>query len=107
MMRPALRLPSRLRRPAVLAVLTLVAGVVPVVSPGPAWAATAFTSTVVNQANANCTAVPNGAGTNALQLVQSSCNSAANQSFKFTPLAGSADTYTVGTVTSGSCVDIS
>jgi GH43 family beta-xylosidase len=69
-----------------------------------AQAATAFSSTVVNQGN--CVDVPNGAGTSGLQLIQWSCNSGANQSFTFTPVSGSGDTYTIGTVTPGSCVDI-
>jgi hypothetical protein len=104
MMRPVFRPPRGLTRLVALVVLGLVAGVVMVVSSGTAWAATTFTSTVINQGNGNCTAVPNGAGTSGLQLVQSSCNSGTGQSFTFTPVSG--DTYSIGTLTAGSCVDI-
>src|SRR4051794_35756288 len=65
---------------------------------------TTFTSTIVNQANNNCAAVPNGSGTSGVQLVQQSCTSGASQAFTFTPVSDTA--YTVGTLTSGSCVDI-
>jgi GH43 family beta-xylosidase len=66
-----------------------------------ARAAAAFTSTMVNQGSGNCATVPNG--NSAAQLTQTACNSGAGQSFTFTP-AG--DAYTIGTFTSGSCVDI-
>lgn len=71
----------------------------------PAGAAATFSSTMVNQANNNCASVPGGAGTSGLQLVQSPCNSDAGQSFTFAPVSG--DTYTVSTLTAGSCLDIS
>jgi hypothetical protein len=106
MMRPVFRPPRGLTRLVTLIVLGLMASVVSVLPSGTAWAATAFSSAVVNQGNGNCTTVPNGAGTGGLQLVQSACTSAAGQSFAFTPVSGSADTYTIGTLTSGSCVDI-
>ncbi|HEX6354695.1 RICIN domain-containing protein [Actinophytocola sp.] len=89
-----------------LIVLCLVAGMLSVLSAGTAAAATTFTSTVANQGNGNCATVPGGAGTSALRLTQTSCDSSASQSFTFTPLAGSDDTYNVRTLTSGSCVDI-
>jgi hypothetical protein len=88
-------------RTSLLAAATLAAGLI--VTP-PAAAATVFTSTIVNQANGNCTAVPGGAGTSGLQLTQSSCDSGTNQSFTFNPVSG--DTYTISTRTAGSCVDI-
>jgi hypothetical protein len=88
-------------RTALVAAATLAAGIMVA---EPAAAATAFTSTVVNQANNNCVGVPNGAGTSGLQLVQQSCTSGASQTFTFTPVSDT--TYTVGTVTSGSCLDI-
>jgi GH43 family beta-xylosidase len=74
--------------------------------PGRALAASSFSSTVVNTGNGNCADVPNGAGTSGLQLLQYSCNSGTNQSFAFNPVSGTADQYTVGTVTAGSCVDV-
>src|SRR3954447_18569201 len=91
------------RRVAALAAAVLAAGFAVVT---PASAATTFTSTVINQANGTCATVPGGANTSALQLTQSTCNSSAGQNFTFTQLAGSNDTYTVGTLTSGSCLDI-
>ena len=92
---------TRLRGVPLAAAVCLAAGLVFTQN---AQAATAFSSTMVNQGN--CVDVPNGAGTSGLQLVQWSCNSGTNQSFTFTPVSGSGDTYTVGTVTPGSCVDI-
>jgi Ricin-type beta-trefoil lectin domain len=65
-----------------------------------------FASTVVSQGGAVCVDVPGGASTSALQLVQLTCNGASYQSFTFTPVAGVANTYTIGTLTAGSCVDI-
>ncbi|TDV42201.1 RICIN domain-containing protein [Actinophytocola oryzae] len=105
MTRPVMvRSPRRLVRLVVLAVLGLVAGLV---SALPAAAATTFTSTLVNQASGGCAAVPGGASTSALQLVAQTCDASARQSFTFTPVSGSSDAYRVGTLTSGSCLDIS
>src|SRR5690348_10360070 len=73
---------------------------------GSAGAATSFASTVANGASGNCMDVPNGAGTNGLQLIQWSCNSGSNQVFTFSPVTGATDTYTIATVTNGSCVDV-
>ena len=93
----------KLRQAVLLGVAVLAAGFAVAT---PASAATTFTGTVINQANGNCATVPGGASTSALQLTQSACNSSASQNFTFTPLAGSNDTYSVGTLTSGSCLDI-
>jgi hypothetical protein len=66
-----------------------------------------FTSTVVSQSGTLCATVPGGAATSALQLTQSTCaTGSASQSFKFTPVSGATNTYTIGTLTAGSCVDI-
>jgi GH43 family beta-xylosidase len=90
-----------------LTATVLAAGVVTVAPTAPvAHAAVAFSSTMVNQANSNCATVPGGAGTSALQLTQSTCNSSASQSFSFSPVAGTTDVYSIGTLTGGSCVDI-
>jgi GH43 family beta-xylosidase len=94
--------PIRLRR--LLAAAFLTTGLITVAPAGTAQAAVAFTSTMVNQGNGNCATIPGGAGTSALQLTQSTCNSSASQSFSFSPVSG--DVYTIGTLTSGSCVDI-
>jgi len=90
---------------AVLALAVAVA-LVAAVRPGRADAATTFTSTVVNVASGQCAEVPGGASTQALQLGQRACTGAAAQRFTFTPVAGQGETFTVATLTAGSCVDI-
>ncbi|MEO6088454.1 MAG: RICIN domain-containing protein [Umezawaea sp.] len=83
--------------------LVLAVAAVPFLPVGMANAdAVAFSSTVVNQGNGNCATSSGGVA----QLTQRPCDSSANQKFTFTPVAGTADTYTIGTSTSGSCVDI-
>jgi GH43 family beta-xylosidase len=86
----------------VAAVIGLVA-----VPAGPAVAQAAFSTTAVNQGGGACMDVPNGASTSALQLRQFGCNSATAQTFRFTPVSGVANTYTIGTLHNGLCVDIS
>ncbi|WP_027345122.1 family 43 glycosylhydrolase [Hamadaea tsunoensis] len=76
------------------------------VAPARSEAIVAFTSTAVNTNGGNCMDLPNGANTNGLQLVQYACNAGTNQNFTFTPVAGSADSYTIGTLNSGKCVDV-
>jgi GH43 family beta-xylosidase len=98
---------GKTRRFAWWTVACLPAALITVAPAEEAHAAVAFSSAIVNQGNGNCADVPNGAGTNALQLVQQACVSGAKQSFAFSPVAGSSTTYTVGTLTSGSCLDIS
>src|SRR5690349_9070002 len=88
-----------MRRFILLPVALLTGGFV---AAAPASAATTFTSTIINQANGNCATVPNG--NSAAQLTQTACSSGAGQSFTFTPVSG--DIYSVGTFTSGDCVDI-
>ncbi|MEU4248065.1 RICIN domain-containing protein [Amycolatopsis sp. NPDC026612] len=88
-----------MRRPALLAAALLAAGFFVV---APAGAATTFTSTMVNSSSGSCATVPNG--DSAVQLTQTACTSGAGQSYTFTPVSG--DAYTIGTFTSGSCVDI-
>jgi GH43 family beta-xylosidase len=75
-------------------------------APSPAAAIVTFTSTAVNQNGGNCMNVPNGANTNGLQLVQLACSSAASQNFTFTPVSGTTDTYSIGTLNAGKCVDV-
>jgi GH43 family beta-xylosidase len=87
--------------------VVVVAALTPVgLAAAPAQAQAAFTTTAVHQAGGACMDVPGGASTSALQLVQWNCNSGANQSFRFTPVAGVANTYTIGTLHSGLCIDI-
>lgn len=80
----------------------LVAGLVTVAPAAPASAAVAFSSTMVNQANSNCATVPNG--NSAVQLTRTTCSSSAGQTFAFSLVSG--DVYTIGTMTAGSCLDI-
>ena len=91
-------------RLALLSVLAIVAATL--VAPGRAAAIVTFTSTAINQNGGNCMTVPNGSATNGQQLNQSACTSAASQNFTFTPVAGTSDTYTIGTLTAGKCVDV-
>ncbi|MFF5290286.1 family 43 glycosylhydrolase [Paractinoplanes globisporus] len=88
--------PRFLRRTtAVLATLALVI----LVQPGRADAAA---STIANTANGLCVTVPGGANTAALQLTQAACG----QSFTFTLVAGSSDTYTITTPSGANCIDV-
>ncbi|MFJ8962456.1 RICIN domain-containing protein [Lentzea sp. NPDC102401] len=91
--------------PLLLVAALLLAGApLPFLDAGAALAdAVAFSSTVVNQGNGNCATAPSGV----VQLTQRSCDSTTNQKFTFSPVAGTTDTYTVGTSTAGSCADIS
>ncbi len=106
----AVRSRGQLRRPrpAAAAAGVLVAAVLPLAHSGLAEAATVtFTSTSINQAASLCMTVPGGASTAGLQLQDQGCNSSASQNLTFTPVAGTASTYNIHTLTSGSCVDIS
>ncbi len=97
----------RSRTAALLLTAALAVGLTPaLLAPTSAQAAVAFSTAVINQNNGNCADVPNGAGTNALQLVQWTCNSGTNQNFSFTAVAGTPNTYTIATLTNGSCLDI-
>jgi GH43 family beta-xylosidase len=99
---------SALRSIAVPAAVLLAAVVVPVLGAAlPASAAPiAFTSTAVNQAGGNCLDDPNSSTTAGTQLIQYPCNGASNQSWTFTPVAGTSATYTVRSVAS-LCIDVS
>jgi len=74
--------------------------------PSPASAIVSFTSTAVNSNGGNCMDVPNSSSSNGAQLVQYGCNSGTNQTFTFTPVSGTTDRYTIGTLTAGKCVDV-
>lgn len=74
--------------------------------PQPAHAIVAFSSTAVNQNGGNCVDLPNSSANNGVQLVQYGCNGGSNQNFSFTPVPGSADLYTMNTMTAGKCVDV-
>src|SRR5258707_819251 len=102
---------TRTARPPRAAAALLAAALLPLVAlqASPAAAApVTFSSTVAGTAVAtNCMDVPGGASTAALQLVQNTCSGATSQKYTFTPVSGVANTYTVGTLTAGSCLDIS
>ncbi|WP_027345215.1 RICIN domain-containing protein [Hamadaea tsunoensis] len=100
-----------MRRSRLLAVLVpllavLAGGTVAVLTAPTAWAAAAFTSTAVNGNGGNCLDLPNGSTANGTQLIQWGCNGGTNQSFTFTPVAGTTDQYTIGTAAAGKCVDV-
>lgn len=90
------------------ALLTLMIGSVvgTVAIAPPAHAATAFTSTAVNQNGGNCLDLPSSSTADGVQLIQWACNGGGNQTFTFTPVGGTADQYGIGTATGGKCVDV-
>ncbi|HLL69656.1 MAG TPA: RICIN domain-containing protein [Micromonosporaceae bacterium] len=91
---------------SVVATVALAGGLLPVIRAGQAEAATvSFTSTVLNSGSGICMDVPGGSAASGTQLVQWSCNSGANQSFRFNAVPGT-DVHTIGTAAAGNCVDI-
>ncbi|MBO3744679.1 RICIN domain-containing protein [Streptosporangiaceae bacterium NEAU-GS5] len=87
--------------------LTAAAIVALAVFPLPAQAApVTFTSTAVANAAGLCMDVPGGSSANNVQLTQAACSGGAGQSYTFTPVSGTTDTYTIGTLTAGKCVDV-
>jgi hypothetical protein len=69
-------------------------------------AITTFTSTAVMQHSVRCMDVF-GAGTgNDVNLIQWNCHGGTNQSFTFTPVTGTTDTYTINTFTAGKCAEV-
>jgi hypothetical protein len=68
--------------------------------------AAAFTSTGVNAGSGLCLDDPNSQTTTGVQLNQVSCNGGSNQSWAFTLVSGTSNTYTI-TSFAGLCVDIS
>src|SRR5690349_22014462 len=92
---------------ALLAVTALAAALLPVAVAGPAGAApVAFTSTAADQGSSLCLTDPNSQTATGVQLTQHACGTASNQSWTFTPVSGTANTYTVKSF-SGLCADIS
>lgn len=69
-------------------------------------AATAFTSTAVNQNGGNCLDLPGGSAADGVQLIQWACHGGGNQTFTFTPVSGSTDQYGIRTSSAGKCVDV-
>jgi hypothetical protein len=98
----------RRRTAAATVVAALLAALIPFLGTAatPAAAASAFTSTAVNQGSGDCLDDPNSQTSNGVQLVQYTCNSGSNQSWTFTPVSGSTANYTV-TSFAGLCVDVS
>jgi len=75
-------------------------------SPLIAAAAVAFTSTAVVEHDSRCMDVSGASTADNVNLIQWNCHGASNQSFTFTPVAGVANTYTIGTF-AGKCVTVS
>jgi len=73
----------------------------------PVHAATAFTSTAVDQNGGNCLDVPGSSTADGVQLIQWPCHGGGNQTFAFTPVSGTNDQYVIGTSTGGKCVEVS
>jgi Ricin-type beta-trefoil lectin domain len=97
-----------LRRLSVAAGVALAAGLLPVLAAsGPAAAQpSAFTTTNVNQGSGLCMDDPNSQTTAGVQLIQYTCNSGGNQNWTFTPVSGTANSYSI-TSFAGLCVDVS
>lgn len=96
-----------MRRSLLLSVLAtsslIAAGVVVAL---PAHAAVTFSSTAVAQNSQRCMDVFGAQTGNNVNLIQWGCHGGSNQSFAFTPVAGTTDQYEIRTF-SGRCVDVS
>jgi hypothetical protein len=69
-------------------------------------AAVTFGSTAVAQHSNRCMDVFGAQTGDNANLIQWNCHAGANQSFTFTPVAGTSDTYTIGTFSAGKCADV-
>src|SRR5678816_642414 len=69
-------------------------------------AITTFSSTAVAQHSARCMDVFGAQTGNDVNLIQWNCHGGANQSFTFTPVTGTTDTYTINTFSAGKCVEV-
>jgi hypothetical protein len=69
-------------------------------------AITTFSSTAVAQHSARCMDVFGAQTGNDVNLIQWNCHGGANQSFTFTPVTGTTDTYNINTFTAGKCVEV-
>ena len=69
-------------------------------------AITTFTSTAVAQHSARCMDVFGAQTGNDVNMIQWNCHAGANQSFTFTPVTGTTDTYNINTFTAGKCVEV-
>ena len=65
-----------------------------------------FTSTAVAQHSGRCMDVFGAQTGNDVNLIQWNCHGGTNQSFTFTPVAGTTDQYTINTFTAGKCADV-
>jgi|GEM_PF-6550027 len=102
-----LRVP--LRRLAAPVAVVLAAGSLSLTGAGSSSAATsvAFTTTSVNVGSTACMDDPNASTSTGTQLIQWSCNGGVNQNWTFTPVAGTAASYTIANGSSNLCVDVS
>lgn len=97
----------RLRLLPLLGILAPVATIgIQVANPPPAQAAVTFTSTAVVQNGGRCLDVFGAQTGDNVNLIQWNCHGGTNQSFTFTPVTGTTDTYTVNTFAAGKCADI-
>ena len=65
-----------------------------------------FSSTAVAQHSGRCIDVFGAQTGTDVNLIQWNCHSGTNQSFTFTPVAGSSDSYTINTFSAGRCADV-
>ncbi|HKE13439.1 MAG TPA: RICIN domain-containing protein [Kofleriaceae bacterium] len=69
-------------------------------------AAVTFASTAVARNSSRCMDVFGAQTGDNVNLIQWGCHGGSNQSFTFTPVAGTTDTYTIGTFAAGKCADV-
>src|SRR5438093_400643 len=89
-----------------LSALTLVITTVVQAGPAAEAAPVTFTSTAVARNSSLCMDVFGAQTGDNVNLIQWSCHGGNNQSFTFTPVTGTTDTYTIGTFTAGKCADV-
>ncbi|GAA3774370.1 hypothetical protein GCM10023083_09200 [Streptomyces phyllanthi] len=89
----------------VLALISAAAVSVPLLTQTATATAAPFSTTLVSKSSALCADALGGATTR-LKLVTSVCTGGAEQAFRFTPVSGKANTFTIGTRNSKKCVDV-
>ena len=94
------------RLAALVAAAMVAAGLGVTAGASAASAAVTFSSTAVNQGSGQCLDDPNSSTSAGTQLVQFSCNGGTNQSWTFTPISSTSNSYTIKSA-AGLCVDVS
>src|SRR4051812_5166960 len=69
--------------------------------------AVTFSSTAIAQHSTRCMDVFGAQAGDNVNLIQWNCHGGTTQSFTFTPVTGSTDTYTISTFTAGKCAAVS